>query len=44
MIRKYLLALLAAVVLAGVVTGCNTTRGVGQDLESVGEDIQDTAK
>lgn len=25
------------------VTGCNTTRGVGQDVEKVGEVVQDTA-
>jgi|TARA_R110000782_G_scaffold54637_8_gene115491 predicted small secreted protein len=39
-------ALLAAAVLATVgvsLTGCNTTEGVGQDIEAAGEGIQDAA-
>jgi predicted small secreted protein len=27
-----------------VFTGCNTTRGAGEDIESVGEKIQDTTR
>ncbi|MBT8132342.1 MAG: entericidin A/B family lipoprotein [Gammaproteobacteria bacterium] len=35
-----LFALLAATTLI-MTTGCNTTRGIGQDMEAVGETIQD---
>lgn len=44
--RTRLGALLAAVLLAitGVsLTGCNTTEGVGKDVEAAGEGIQDAA-
>lgn len=38
-------ALAAAVVAtACVLAGCNTTEGVGKDLESAGEGIQDAAQ
>jgi predicted small secreted protein len=44
--RTRLGALLAAALLAitGVsLTGCNTTEGVGEDVEAAGEGIQDAA-
>jgi predicted small secreted protein len=31
-------------VLAAGLSGCNTSKGFGEDLESVGEDIQDEAE
>ena len=39
--KRILLALLAAFVLSSVVTGCNTTRGAGEDIEHAGQKIQD---
>jgi predicted small secreted protein len=36
--------LLSALALpAAALTGCNTTKGVGKDVENVGEEIQDVA-
>jgi predicted small secreted protein len=42
MLRKILATLMLLGVL-GAVTGCNTFRGVGQDIERGGEKIQDKA-
>ncbi len=36
--------LLAVVLLAGFVAGCNTMEGAGKDLERGGEKIQEKAK
>lgn len=33
----------ALVLLAAGISGCNTSKGFGEDVESVGEDIQDEA-
>ena len=41
--KRILIALLAAFVLASVVTGCHTARGAGEDLEKAGQKIQDKA-
>ncbi len=41
------IGVLAGVVMAGaamLVAGCNTTEGVGEDIEAVGESIDDTAE
>ncbi len=35
---------LLALALALVLSGCNTVRGVGQDLQKAGEKIEDAAK
>jgi predicted small secreted protein len=40
MIKRAILILFAAVALVTTVTGCNTARGAGEDLESAGEAIQ----
>lgn len=40
--KKLLIALFGAAVLTAAVTGCNTTRGAGEDLEDAGEQIQET--
>ncbi len=36
MIKQVLLGLFAAILLMFAVTGCNTVRGAGEDIESVG--------
>lgn len=41
---RSLAALLAALLLAGTLAACNTTRGVGEDLSAAGGAISDTAK
>jgi predicted small secreted protein len=35
---------LIAVSLVFILTGCNTVKGVGQDLQKAGEKIEDVAK
>lgn len=37
-------AVLALAVAAVVLTACNTTEGVGKDIKSAGEGIEDTAR
>jgi predicted small secreted protein len=37
-------SLLLALFLAFALTGCNTVKGVGQDLQKAGEKIEDAAK
>lgn len=44
MIKRLVLAFFAAVMLTVSVTGCNTTRGAGEDIESVGEGLQDATR
>jgi len=41
---RSLAALLAALLLAGTLAACNTTRGVGEDLSAAGGAISDTAE
>lgn len=41
--RKTLLSLFALLLLGGVQLGCNTTEGAGEDLENLGEEIEDAA-
>lgn len=41
--RSKLTALLALVAASLLFTACNTTRGVGEDIEEAGEGIQDAA-
>ncbi|MCV9878255.1 entericidin A/B family lipoprotein [Brenneria izbisi] len=43
MLKKSLVAIFSLLVLSAVV-GCNTTRGVGQDVEAGGEAIQRSAQ
>ncbi|MCC6678556.1 MAG: entericidin A/B family lipoprotein [Phycisphaerales bacterium] len=42
--RRVGLGLIAAGILAAVLTACNTTEGVGKDIKSAGEGIEDTAR
>lgn len=39
---KYLVAILAGLVLTTSVLGCNMLRGAGQDVENAGDSIQRT--
>jgi predicted small secreted protein len=39
--KRILIAFCAAIMLTVTVTGCNTMRGAGSDIESAGEGIQD---
>jgi predicted small secreted protein len=41
--QRIVLVLLAATLLATVGVGCNTTKGIGKDVENAGEAIQDGA-
>lgn len=39
-----ILSLIAVLMLSLGLAGCNTTRGFGQDVEAVGDTIEDTAE
>lgn len=41
---KKLMAVVALMFAAGVMTGCNTIQGAGKDIERGGEKIQGTSK
>ena len=41
--RRILLALLSAALLALVTAGCQTSKGFGQDVEKLGDKIQEKA-
>lgn len=43
MLRKLMLILAVAGFSAAGLTGCNTVEGAGQDIESAGESIEDSA-
>ena len=43
-VRTVALLLLGALVLAFASTGCNTSRGFGQDVEKLGDKIQEKAR
>ena len=44
MMMKRILGIFLIVILLGVTTvGCNTIRGVGEDVEDAGEAVQDAA-
>lgn len=43
-VTKVLLSGLAALLMAGMLTGCNTISGMGQDVEEGGEAVQDAAR
>lgn len=40
MLKKRFVTIASLLVLCGLLTACNTTRGVGQDIEAGGEAIQ----
>jgi predicted small secreted protein len=41
MVKRMLMLALLAVAIVLSQTGCNTVRGAGEDIESVGEELQD---
>ena len=41
--KRYLSALLLALMAATVLGGCNTMEGAGKDIEKAGEEVQDAA-
>lgn len=41
---RALIALMIAMLSAGGITGCNTTRGLGQDVEAAGEGLEEVAE
>lgn len=41
--KKLLATTLLALFCAGLLSGCNTTKGFGKDLQKVGEEMQDAA-
>ncbi len=43
MIKKSIAAFFSLLVLSAVLTGCNTTRGVGQDISDGGDAISGAA-
>jgi entericidin A len=42
-IKSVAALLLGVALLSSVVTGCNTTKGLGKDVEKLGDKIQDKA-
>ncbi|PIJ52107.1 ECN family pore-forming entericidin [Erwinia sp. OLTSP20] len=44
MLKKTVITLLSALVLSSVLSACNTTRGVGEDVEAGGKAIQRSAQ
>lgn len=43
MLRRIFGIVLIALLLGGSILGCNTIRGVGEDVEDAGEVVQDAA-
>lgn len=41
---RTLIAMMLMIFFAGGITGCNTTRGIGQDVEAAGEGLEDLAE
>ncbi|AIR87645.1 entericidin A/B family lipoprotein [Erwinia sp. S63] len=44
MLKKSIVAILSVLVLSSVLTACNTTRGVGEDVQAGGKAIQRSAQ
>jgi len=44
MFKKSIVAILSVLVLSSVLTACNTTRGVGEDVQAGGKAIQRSAQ
>lgn len=41
---RILTTLIFTILFAGAIAGCNTTRGIGQDVEAAGEGIEEVAE
>ncbi len=44
MLKKSIAAIFSVLVLSTLLTACNTTRGVGEDVEAGGQAIQNSTK
>ena len=44
MLKKSIAAIFSVLVLSSLLTACNTTRGVGEDVEAGGQAIQSSTK
>lgn len=44
MLNKSIAAIFSVLVLSSLLTACNTTRGVGEDVEAGGQAIQNSTK
>jgi len=44
MLKKSIVSILSVLVLSSVLTACNTTRGVGEDVSAGGQAIQRSAQ
>ncbi|KAJ9434451.1 MULTISPECIES: entericidin A/B family lipoprotein [Enterobacterales] len=44
MLKKSIVAIFSVLVLSSVLTACNTTRGVGEDVQAGGKAIQRSAQ
>ncbi|ARF48564.1 ECN family pore-forming entericidin [Pantoea ananatis] len=44
MLKKSIVAIFSVVMLSALLSGCNTTRGVGEDVEAGGQAIQRSAQ
>lgn len=44
MLKKSIAAIFSVLVFSSLLTACNTTRGVGEDVEAGGQAIQDSTK
>lgn len=44
MLKKSIVAIFSVLVLSSVLAGCNTTRGVGEDVSAGGQAIQRSAQ
>ncbi|MDI9229490.1 entericidin A/B family lipoprotein [Serratia bockelmannii] len=44
MLKQSIVAILSVLVLSSVLTACNTTRGVGEDVQAGGKAIQRSAQ
>ncbi len=44
MIKRSMAALLLAMFCVGALGACNTTKGLGQDVQKVGEKVEDKAE
>ena len=44
MLKKSIAAIFSVLVLSSLLTACNTTRGLGEDVEAGGQAIQNSTK
>ncbi|MGC0878619.1 entericidin A/B family lipoprotein [Pantoea agglomerans] len=44
MLKKSIAAIFSVLVISSLLTACNTTRGVGEDVEAGGQAIQNSTK